>query len=546
MAVTLDTAITDWYTVVEVALSSGTLYLSKEGRILDNNTVYQGRILSMGELRLSAGRLLEPKIITAGLTMTFDNSDEYFSDLTQTDTFAGAAVTVKFGNGTAAANLTTIYTGVVRISGGWEANERTFRINIDDASTANTTSLPTNAFWASAYANVEDKSLNLPIPLVYGDWSSSVGGGLKVPCHQIDSTAGTGGKFKIADHALKTIEKVFNGSTDITSNCSLDAANGEFTITTGTYDELTQTVTANVKGATDDGLTTGTLLQSLPDILDDILQTHMGVAAGNIDSTAFAAWGTNLAAVDYGRRVINTELSSNTIIRELLVDGFADMTIRDGKYFPVYRSVPVAGLSSFRESDIVTGSGGEKLFSVQNDPEDIYVNKCVGDYRFAPTTGGFSERYTKTDAAAITAVGATVRKRLKLQWLYQDSGAEGRVQRQILAYSTATEAAPVTLGPRALTLQPTDLFYLVFGIYDLGSDAGTPFQVRQITPNFDTLEARVTGWNFFNLSSGHWTADSAVVYTSSTTQQKAENGFWTNSAGLPDPPNADPDKHFWF
>ena len=263
MALDLTGATSEWHVLIEVALTGGTVYYADQHLVLDNGTEYEGRISSMSTLRRTAGALLDPRFGKPSLEIVLHDADSVVRESTDDEEWGNKAVVIKVGNGLAAANYDTLYSGVVRFPGGvsyWD--DSVLRFSVDDVRSKDAVVLPASRFDPATYANMETKSQYKPIPLVYGDWRTTAGGGETVPCYEIDSTA-SNGKFKISSHALKEIEAVYIDGSAITSDCTMDAANGEFTITgSTTYDPDTEVITACVQGATDDGTTSGTLLRS--------------------------------------------------------------------------------------------------------------------------------------------------------------------------------------------------------------------------------------------------------------------------------------------
>ena len=535
MAFNDTSAIQDWRYLVEITLDSGVVRYSTDNHVLTDGTFYGARLLNVSTLRLSAGSLLDPRIITPSLSITLDNSDLSISAAIDAEEWGNRAVSIKVGQGQTPGDYQEIFAGVVLFPGGISFDDAQVFIELNNSRAADERVLPTSKFFVSTYPNVDTVARNLPIPLIYGDFLTSAGGGETVPCYCIDTTAGTGGKWKIANHALKQIEVIYLNGSDITGNCTLDAANGEFTISaTSTYDPITDTVTANVQGITDDGLTTGTLLQSLPDIMEDLLTDKLSVSASALNTAAFAAWESNLNAADYGRRWIGAELSSNTLLTDLLVDGFADMVIQDGQYFPIYRIAGTSSLDQYRDFDIIADNSGRKVFSVVRDPERNYLNEIVAQYRYNPSGAEYAQRYDAENAAALSQVNARKRRRLKLTWLYKTNGAEDRAQRELLAYSTETEVLDIEIGPRAISKIPTDQFRVIYNKYLEVGGFGTPFQVRDIATNFKQMSATIRAWNVLNLTPGRWTSDSATTWLLSTGAQRAENGYWTDASGYAD------------
>ncbi len=533
----------NWHVLLEIALDGGTVRYADADLALDDGTAYDGRIASVPALRLSTGQILDPRLVSPSLVVTLRDTDSVVRDSTDSEEWGNRAVTLKIGQGTTAADYETVFTGVVRFPGGITWDATTLRVSVDDLRGKDSAPLPANRLDPSTYSNMESSAEYKAIPLIYGDFRAAAGGGETVPCYQIDSTAGTGGKFKIADHALKEIEVVYLNGSDITGNCTLDATNGEFTISsTSTYDSTTDTVTANVQGATDDGTTSGTLLQTLPDILDDLLQTHLGVASGNIDATAFTAWENELTTNDYGRRWIGTEIASDELIRDLLVEGFADITIEAGKYTPVYRVVePASGASAFTSANIRERGDATKDFTVTRDPERIFANEIVAEYRTDPTATTFKQTYTTTDSASVANLGTTKRRRLSMRWLYLQTGAQNRATRELYLFSDEPETANMRLDPEALTFGPTDQFRLTHDKYE-----SAPFQVRTISLDLIRKQATATCWNMLRLTPGRWTSSSAPAWSSATSTQRLEQGFWTDSNGRADSGDANSTGSIWF
>ena len=543
MAFDQTSSIQDWRQLVEIALTGKTLYYARDPVTFDDGTVYDGRLLSMSSMTLSAGQLLDPRVTMPSLTLNLDNSDSGISDLMESYEWSNKSVTVKIGQGTAAADYTTVFVGTILFPGGIQFDDTVARIELDDERMKDEKVLPVNKFFATTYANVELKSKNLPIPLIYGDWRTTAGGGEKVPCYCINTTNRT---FKIASHAIKQIEAVYKNGVAATLT-STDLANAEF-VMDDSYDQAVDTVTANIQGATHNGTSGGTLLESLPDIVEDILKTHLGVASGNIDSTAFSTWETNLGTVK-ARRHIATEASSNTLITAALVEGFADLIILDGKYVPRYRIAGLTGLDSYRDFDMTARRDGVKQFQVAKDPERITLNQIVASYRYDPANLKFASRFDLDDDAAIALVGTTRRRRMQYNWLYVDADAETRAERELYTFAAELEMVTVGIGPRSLTKVPTDQFRLTYSKFTDASGFGVPMMIRDIAIDFNQMRSTIRAWNVLTLSPGRWTVSTAPTWLSSNLTQREEHGFWTDNDGYADPsgtPDETSKRSKWF
>ena len=529
-----------WYVTVEFSLDgSVTKRYAEDELILSDATLWEGWLKGFTTLTRSLGSILDPRIHAPHMTLTFDNQNKQMQNVLDTYNFANRVVTIRAGYGTTVANYSTIFVGIVHFPGGESWTEKTATIEIDALLSGDDQVLPKNKINLTDYPNAEAKSLFTPIPLLYGDWYAAAGGGEKVPAYQIDSTEGTGGRFKTADHAIKSIETVYlNDVSKSFTAATADLDKGEFVLDV-TYATATDTCTVNCRGATDTALSGGTMLQTLPDICEDILSVHLAVVAGDRDSAAFTTWEGNLTVNDYGRRWIGPEIRASQLITESLIEGFADMTIIAGKYKPVYREVGIAaGIPSYYDYDIELSSSGERLFGVTKDPERVFCNQVAAPYRYDPIAADFAQRYDKEDTGSINTYNTRRRRRLEMHYLYITVGAESRAQRELYAFSTEIEMVELTLRSVAVDKQPTDQFKLVYDKYDLGSGIGTAMQIRKATANFKQFGApvlQVLAWNMNALAPGRWTSDTHPTWLLSSAAERTSGGYWTDANGYADP-----------
>ena len=97
------------------------------------------------------------------------------------------------------------------------------------------------------------------------------------------------------------------------------------------------------------------------------------------------------------------------------------------------------------------------------------------------------------------------------------------------------------MSPEAMDLAPTDQFKLTYSKY-----TDTPFQVRQIDVDFLRNRAALSCWQMSRLLPGTWTTDAAPAWSSATTQQRVNQGFWTNASGRADAADANSTGSVWF
>jgi hypothetical protein len=541
----------------DVAVSGGSTYHWADRDLArDDGVLYTKLIKSVPPIRLSAGSIVGSRLVFPDVQIVVDNSDDAVRQIIDDNYgLANATFTWKIGQGAAAADYETRFTGRRRFPGGIDWDDTTVTMSLDNTINALARTLPTNKIFTSVYPNAESKAVFKSIPYVYGDWRTTAGDGETVPAYQIDHTEGTGGRFKVSDLNLKLIEAVYiNGASASFTASTSDLNGGEFVLDEA-YVTATDIVTVNCLGATDDRTTTGVLLETLPDLTDDILQNLLGVASGNIDSASLATWKMSLSSTERGRRWLGTEKSSNTILAELADEGFVDIVLdEDGQYtFPFRIATSPTSTTVLREADLVPTSGGGRHFKVLRDPEKTYANEVVADYAWHPTydaAGLISESHggaaETSDSDSITNVGQRYRRRLKLNWIYQAAGAADRAERELRAFMNELEFLEIAAGPRALTLKPADQFQLIYRKYEILSTLGTSFMVRQITPDFRTMQARILAWNLDDLTPKRYQADASPAWPGATAYDQTVMGFYADAAGEAVPGNADSGGQFYF
>ena len=539
-----------WY--LKVYLDEDTLCLSTLSYVLTDGTVVQGYVTAMTPLRRSAGSLEDPRIELPTMQLTVrnrtDQSQELFSDLLDAYEWGNRQVDLVVGHGSDPANYETIWVGRVRFPGDSTWTDETVTIRLVDARAADARYLPATVFDTDTYPHLEAAAVDVPIPIVYGDFTSGVGTGVALPAYQIDATAGTGGRWKVAGHALAQLEAVYRNGSSV--SFTPDLAVGEFVLNV-TYTPGSDVVTVHCQGATDDGTPTGTLLQAAPDIFRDLYVTHLEVASDGISAPALAAWAANLGPNDHMRRWIGgEETDSNELVAQLLLEGFADLSIRAGIYAPAFRVVaPDSDADLVTAAQIQTDATGRtKVFSVERSPETVYCNETLAYYEHAPVSGAYARRYLAEDEEAIERLGVRYRRVLHLRWLYKPEGARDCAHRHVRAFAGELELATLKLGADLITKGPGDQLRLVYAKYGAGDDEGVPFQLRQTETDPLTWSVSLTAWNMYRLLRGTWTEDAAVTWLTATAMQRFEKGFWTDDDGYADttvPPDGASRRYRW-
>lgn len=538
------TSLTQYFSVA-IYLTGFTWRISDRNLMLTDGTEIEGLIMDMSPLSRSAGSLQDPRVILPSLTLTVDNkADPQSGDRAQDHLvnyeFANSLTVLSVGSSLDPADWQDEFDGRVRFPGGTSSDNLTLTIRVNDARAKDGRSLPSAVFDTDTYPNMEAKSEGLPVPIVYGSWLSTDAAGEELPCYQTDDTVGTGGRFTVSSRELKQIQYVYkdDGTTKTSVSFTGDLNNGRFTLNVA-YDPTLHTITCHCQGATDDGTSAGTLLQSAPDVLADLLENEMDVDPANIDSTAFSAWEAELDSDDYVRRWIGgTIVHTDTLTSELLSECFAGMRIEDGAYYPSYRIVnPASSLTTFREAELLSRSGNSavKQFAVHDSPDEIYCNEGAATYGLDPTTGAYSGLYTYSDAAAIARVGQRVRRNMTFNWLYTAAGIQARVQLEVFAFSSNIAIVDLGLDASALTYGPASQLRLAYDRFEEDADGdGVPMGVLNINTDYMRRQVTAQVWDMTALMSGTWTEDAAVTWLTGTATQRTTKGFWTDDSGYAD------------
>lgn len=553
MAFNSDQTSPDVHYLVEIVLDAITLRYAEVDLARSDGTLWKGLLIPNTSVRSSLGSLREPKYTASSFTITLDNHDDYIRSLLDQYQVANRAVIVYIGDGSTSGNYSEWMRGVIRFPGGVSYNQGQATITCDDPRERDALSIPETRFDPATYPNMETKSYYKPIPILYGDWRTTAGGGEKIPAYQTDSTVGTGGRFHVAGHCIKAIEAVYKNGASV--SFTGDEANGRFTLNVA-YTPATDTITVNCRGATVDATTDGTLLENPALILKDFLKTWLGKADADLDLTAFTLFNTNTTGTLCRRWIGGERISSHTLIQELMIETWCDLAIIANKYTPVYRVVADVGtLTNMKDYDIQkSGSGASATFSfqVQRDPDRLFCNKVEGNYQYDPVNSAYGKVYSFEDAASQAATLSVMeRAAFNFKWLYVTADVQSRVQLEVYVFGSAeVEVLNVTLLNRSIFYDPTDQFGLIFDKYGTEATAvGAPFQVRSSERKMGQLINNIVAWNMLSLSPGRWTGPAATTWLLSTAYERWSQGYWTNASGYADTsgsPDATSKRSRWF
>ena len=521
---------------------------------LDDDTAIDGLLSGLSRLSRSAGEIVDPRVLFPSLTVYIDNRPEEdgtrTQDLLETYEWANAPASLIVGQGMASSSYETIFTGFVQFPGGVGWNDAAVTFTLTDARSVDGRYLPVEVYKLSDFPNMDTTFVNTGRPILIGDYRSTAEGAMAVQAIQTDDTVGTGGQFEISMYAIKELEDVLLNGTP-TSYSSVDLDNARFTLDVA-FDPGTDVVTVYALGATDDNTSSGTAVELAPEIFEWVLKYPLGVTAGAIDSTALADWKANLdATTDKMRRRIVKEEHSDDTLAALLNEGFADLGIEGGKYYPRYRIVSAtADLPQLMEEDLAFDEDGDRIFNGEQWPEEIYCNEIVGHYQFNPNTLVYDQREDQEDTEEIADKSQRVRRTMYFKFMYKADGVSFRVSRELYAFAADPEVIHLEATAQAVVLQPSEQFRLVYNKYEADDDGvGVPFLIRQIDTDAFRMMAIIIAWNVLRLGTGTWTENAVMTWLLATARQRREKGFWGDANGYPDttvPPDEASLRYRWF
>jgi hypothetical protein len=553
----------EFHYLVEMYLDATTIRLADQDlSILSGSQTgffYEGRLSEVATVKRSLGSLLETKESYDNFTINIDNRDDFLSQIVNIETtpatFANKSACVFIGQGLTKTNYATLFPGRVLFPGGFRYDEDDIEIVLVDRRISDRRILPDSdkTFNVNDFPDVETKSKNKVIPIVYGSWQSTAGAeNVRLPAFGID-VDGTTKEFKIANHRIHKLEKVFKNAQELTiglevDNISLDDAT--FQIVLGGYDSTNDIVSVNCLGMPSGINENGTMISDPGTTLKHMLTAQIGLTATNLNLSAFDTFHdtTITEGPNNVRRYINTRISTETLISELLLEVGADLRLdAQGRYEPKFRNLDIEDdRIKVNDSDIILENPRtEKAdFRVEFDPDRIFANKITGNYLFNPENSLFIRTYTASaDSQDSDAIDTTVERQINFNWVFQAGEIETRVDRELDLYGDDEPLSiNVQLSPRFLRKQLADQVDITFDTFQEKT-----FQIRGLSINLNTMTNKIRGFEAIPINFGLWTNDAAPDWDVATEAQKKVSGFWTTDTGFATSTDANSqNKSRWF
>lgn len=315
-------------TLVQIEFDSGTRYYSFEG--IASDRFYAPKLRSVDSIVRQTSWANQVGFRISGTVLRFNNADEEFSTLKATTPFRNRTVKILFGDSDLdISEFTNVFTG--KISDWNFASKGIAELRVNDA-IFDTIKRKLGGFIDAKETGFENRPADDDTRLktiIYGNVSSiGFSGTGDVPCYLIDPAIG-GSTFKyfVARHICKEITNVYKYGVLLSPSAYTitdDGTNQFIEITADPQDEARPDefeITADVKGVTDTGLASGTLIDNPIKQIEHYLLNFVGVVAGDIDSASITKASNAATSLGYTSAFA---IVKENITHEVVINRFAE------------------------------------------------------------------------------------------------------------------------------------------------------------------------------------------------------------------------------
>ncbi|MEN6560858.1 MAG: hypothetical protein ABFD52_08805 [Acidobacteriota bacterium] len=505
-----------------------------KGKIFDN--IYYEPLLNASAL--GAIESEESDFLTGGglacgdLALEILNSKRFFDYIWTTWSWKNAAVEILHGGeDLPLTEYATIYSGYVKDE-KWAASA----VRFDTVNWLELLSrqVPVNPCFGDG---VSENARGKPLPLLFGRVT-----GIRPLCTNTAPADGTEWTIADADYqTLKAVEAVYDAGILVSpSSYIVDLANCKFTFVSYTP---TGEISCTAQGAVLSDITGETstdLMTNASDIIRFLLLEVLGLAATQINTTAFAAAKASLGEYVLGKYIRNRKNLSiyiNEIERSVLgiVYQELDGRISFDAFSPLYTEDAVIETQEIAEFE--QRAPAEKLFAgvqVYFNPTPATADQqgldTVGDDDAFEVVEGTNSRARYVDGEE------TAYKRL-YTWLTDEASATYLKQR--ILYLTNIPMVELGLTVNGLKLfdrKPSDILKISKAIAPgaAGSIVDQFFQIISISKELGAARCAIVVDNFKGGAAqvGIWCSDTAAAWASATDAEKGSQGFWCDDDGL--------------
>lgn len=191
------------------------------------NRFYDARAEKPPVITVDTGEWLSPSYKVSDLQLTLNNRDGYYNDYlpygSKFVNWSGAKVTVKIGFSEKYDNYYTLFEGQVSVKQGLSTTRDSIEIRAYDKFDIDEVPIPTRVFSSDVYPLISSDQAGKPVPLIYGDWTTSIPfyGSVKGICTNALEVTPASYNFKISDQALASIDSVWLHRGDRTATSAL-------------------------------------------------------------------------------------------------------------------------------------------------------------------------------------------------------------------------------------------------------------------------------------------------------------------------------------
>jgi hypothetical protein len=412
-------------TLVEIEFDSGTRYYSFDG-VASPMKWYKDQILDIGTISREVP-VLPGEYSISDVSIVLSNADLEFSKLKETEPFRNRTVRIKFGKAADGLGLlATVFTGVITT---WKLAEAKLELSVRDAGYDKLRLELGGVLSTVDFPAVPLKNEPTLWPIIYGDVTSA---GLSatgaVPCSLV--TVSNPFRYLVARHECKEISNVYLYGTLL--------GGGAYSITTSVIDGQTMTfinfttdqrdtarpdeweITADVKGITNTGLSSGTLIVNPADQLKNYLVNYAGVAIADIDPLFDAAAAYFTVKAYLGAVAIVKVMTHAEVIQWFLESFNLSFYVTRAGLFGLY-VFDVSQLNDVEAIEALTDSDDMLRNTFQVMSQERVASRMQFNYNYQWVKDYFERQPDQIDNSEISHLAGDIRENIDL-WCVRDDG----------------------------------------------------------------------------------------------------------------------------
>jgi hypothetical protein len=162
--------------IVDVGSPTGVLHLSDRNKYV-GGTFYEAR-LKFPTIERTIGEFLSGTLQFSQLTLEINNADERYNPILPSgasyDGWVGQEIVVQIGLRDVGSTYTQIFRGRVTEQGGFKRSVKSFTLTARNDFERVNVAFPSTVFKSSSYPDIELEYENVLIPIVYGDWTTTI------------------------------------------------------------------------------------------------------------------------------------------------------------------------------------------------------------------------------------------------------------------------------------------------------------------------------------------------------------------------------------